>query len=177
MRQHLVEKWKLDEQLAGDIVERVGCGMRDVFKSVLTGFKPGETIDAAVINANIGAVIGEANQLIDSALRKLRPGEQDLKTSSPRAAVLLLDRLMTMPATSEVKTLLALGKEGAGDPLPSMSKFEDARDVLVAGNVLRDLGRNEEVAWHKRAVRTAYAEKRQTPKLTAIREGRPPVTK
>ena len=167
MRKHLVEVWKLDAQLAGDIVERIGCGMRDVFKCVLKNLKPGESIDAAVVNSNVETVIEESKRSIDAVLKRLKDEERAAAgsaTGSRRAAVLLLDHLLTTPSAA---VYAAYNAYAGSASRPPEEQFIHAESVLVDSNILRfvDAGK---VTWHGRPYRTAYAALRATDDYRAI---------
>jgi hypothetical protein len=177
MRKHLVGVWKLDEQLAGDIVARVGCGMRDVFKRALKGFKPGTSIDAAsadLIKAIVKMIIEEAKVSIDVVLEKLRLAElnkaADL-TGSRCAAVLLLDRLLRRPTTSVFDTYREFSKRAQARHL-SDAPFIYATGSLVEGNIVRRADREDEVTWHRKAMKTAYAALQGSEKYRAMRDGK-----
>ena len=181
MREHLVEEWKLDVPLASDIVDRIGCGMRDVFDRALKDYKPGALIDLTNVNRNVDAVIEEAKQLIQTAITDLNPAGNappaELMTSRQRAAVLLLDRLLTTSTTTAVDPDLVSGQR-PGAKTPSIASFYRAQRVLVHRNVLRFLGGgDDEVTWHGRPAQTAYAAVQRTRRYNAIREGQAQVRK
>jgi hypothetical protein len=146
--------------------------VRDVFKRALKGFKPGAPMDAARINRHVDKLSEEAKRLIETAMDNLsleeRAAAADLKTSSQRAAVLLLDRLLTTPTTTEFDAFLAASQR-AGHREPSTGYFR-AEHALVAGSILRDLGTGGEVSWHRRAVRTAYAAMQASQRYSTIRD-------
>jgi hypothetical protein len=159
MAAHLVEHWHLDDKVAAEIVKRVGCDMRDVFRSVLAGFKPGDIIDAAVVDARVNSAIEEAKRKITTALLELDV-KQDVAArdwqSIQRASVLLLDHLLPRTKTSAVEAHKAIVSAGVQRP-PTLTDFEDAKRMLVQENILSDLGYVSAVTWHKRPLREAYA--------------------
>jgi hypothetical protein len=168
MQKHLVDVWRLEPGLAASIVERIGSGTRDIFEGVLSGYTPGSPVDAAAADVNVGKVIGEARSSIRAVMDRLH-NEELSKTAGlegvQRAAVLLLDRLLTMPVTRPHDASMAAGQR------PSVSHFTYARRVLVESNILRT-AKIGEVMWHRRPLRTAYAELKDTATYRAIREGR-----
>ena len=156
MTKHLQEVWKLDEPTVREIVDKVGTGTRDVFRRILGANRPGDTIAKEEVGGRINDVIVEAINRINDALEKLPHKQFDQAASSRstrRAAVLLLDRLTIAPSTSAHEVMSA---RGMGKMYPDVPQFEDAVRTLIKDNVLHKHIRGGQVAWHRRALRTAW---------------------
>jgi hypothetical protein len=160
VRKHLVEVWKLDAQLAAEIVERIGCGMRDVFKRVLKDFKPGASIDATsadLIKANIKIILEQAKRNINTVLKGLKEEEHSAATNargSRRAAILLLDYLLTHPPTPVSEVYRSCWWRHLS--VPPEERFIHAERILIENNILR-MADGENATWHRRPVQAAYA--------------------
>ena len=71
MREYLVSTWGLAAKTADRIVAQVGCGVRDVFLSVLEDYLPGDTVRDDIVDTNIRAVIEPAKDTLLYAMNSL----------------------------------------------------------------------------------------------------------
>jgi hypothetical protein len=173
MTKHLQEVWKLDEPTACAIVDKVGTATREVFNIILGEHSPGQTIAMETVGHRVNGVIEQASNRITGALRKLPHVQFDraaASRSTRRAAVLLLDRLTIAPSTSAHEVMSA---RGMGKMYPDVPQFEDAVRTLIKDNVLHKHIRGGQVAWHRRALRTAWQAAMEKGQYDDVRKAAP----
>jgi hypothetical protein len=169
MRQHLEQVWHMDPTLASSLVEQVGSGARDIFERALEGCTPGGGINESTVKANTELIIDQSRESIRAAIVKLEGEEVDNRNriGVQPAAVLLLDHLLTTPAT-DTDSVYSTHAERSGKQWPPVALYNIAMADLVDKNILHKEV-NGKVTWHRRAVRTAYQSLQDSTTFKAIR--------